>query len=998
MYHYLSEWSSGETADSPDEGITNDDDDPDVFHRDFNDSGKSTELVECSILNNSSKITTECNKLDNSVKLKYEADVENTETELLRKRIYQFEKDNAWLREELMKSEDSANNYKQLFYSFRQKYDRRNEEYRLLERENDEKNEIIDNMKKDQKHFQVAQEKWERERKTLIKKIETDKQNTETHRNKYDKAVNDKEKFSKQLNVYRRSLEEKEDFCNVLQKELNQLKQTLKNLEDYYEKIFSELKEQNEDLKRKNFKLELKSNDGKPSSEQLHSIPSAINLDISFDHSPDVKFNNPDSDSLYDELKASGFLPDVSYENSKIRELEEELDWQDEKARNAVDQVEYLIKYITEKKNINNNRKSNLEAKYILILLDKISQLSEVVTDAFQKRFTHDVSCQVSEDPWVDKNLQDLKILTYKNLIKPNNSSHLNIKENLLSSLSSNSVETKINPYSAVNCDNNKKKNTYNNKLLINETRIVKKPSQILTTKQHLLSNKNTEWSPIICNTPIMSEKNAPRRKISVFARTSDLDKILESQSSNENFTSSTPVPDPIPELNTYRTAQESSSDSSGNLSQLQASLEENSINDDGESTSVANNQVKFNIAPAKFNFSPTKISKQSLVPSENLATTDDDSSQFNLLGIDKKLIESSTPISNDDQYSSSDKENTSVRKELKNVTWTIESGSNSGSQKQFYNNRNKCEIYAVTEKAASESAAVTLAMSSGEDSSDSSDSDSAITCDNKDNDNNSATNIKNAQYTRDSLDANQSSHVDESFQVLSNPVKINLSNGAKKINDKTFTYKPTAKREILPVMKRSRSESENLGCGHESNLYICDVEKPKLNVNYQEFKLTVFPSLTDFRLQESGIAHLSDTDDLEEKDLVEGELERKYVAFSLGLCTDRLTLSRRKTLSQRRRDQTERNFTNEVTRMQQSIEELAPLCFDSETIDRIERARNQIEIIAQCARKVSCAAETLGAIQQEYRISRAIHLADRYLRLLRSRCEKLDRDLTESK
>lgn len=73
-------------------------------------------------------------------------------------------------------------------------------------------------------------------------------------------------------------------------------------------------------------------------------------------------------------------MPDVSYENSKIRELEEELDWQDEKVRSAVDQVEYLIKYVIEKKNINNNQKSNLEAKYILILLEKISQLSEIVS------------------------------------------------------------------------------------------------------------------------------------------------------------------------------------------------------------------------------------------------------------------------------------------------------------------------------------------------------------------------------------------------------------------------------------------------------------------------------------------------------------------------------------------------------------------------------------------------------------------------------------------
>lgn len=47
-YRYISEWSSGDTADSPDEGITSDD--PDVFHKDFNDSGKSSELVECSIV------------------------------------------------------------------------------------------------------------------------------------------------------------------------------------------------------------------------------------------------------------------------------------------------------------------------------------------------------------------------------------------------------------------------------------------------------------------------------------------------------------------------------------------------------------------------------------------------------------------------------------------------------------------------------------------------------------------------------------------------------------------------------------------------------------------------------------------------------------------------------------------------------------------------------------------------------------------------------------
>lgn len=209
-----------------------------------------------------------CSKVGVSTKLPRETDIENaTEVELLRKRVYQYEKDNAWLRDELIKSEDSANSYKQLFYSFRQKYDRRNEQYRHLERENDEKKELIDSMKKEQEYCQISLGKWEKERKSFVEKIETDKQNFENFKIKYDKAVSDKKEFYKQLTICRSKFKEKEVECNIIQNKLTQVKQELANLEDYYEKTVSQLQEQNEDLKRKNFKLELKSSDGKPLSE-----------------------------------------------------------------------------------------------------------------------------------------------------------------------------------------------------------------------------------------------------------------------------------------------------------------------------------------------------------------------------------------------------------------------------------------------------------------------------------------------------------------------------------------------------------------------------------------------------------------------------------------------------------------------------------------------------------------------------------------------------------
>ncbi|EFN77397.1 hypothetical protein EAI_14528 [Harpegnathos saltator] len=54
--------------------------------------------------------------------------------------------------------------------------------------------------------------------------------------------------------------------------------------------------------------------------------------------------------------------------------------------------------------------------------------------------------------------------------------------------------------------------------------------------------------------------------------------------------------------------------------------------------------------------------------------------------------------------------------------------------------------------------------------------------------------------------------------------------------------------------------------------------------------------------------------------------------------------------------------------------------------------------MVARCAHRVSCAAETLGAVHQEHRVSKAVFVADRYLQLLQSRCEKLAANVAETK
>lgn len=158
------------------------------------------------------------------------------------------------------------------------------------------------------------------------------------------------------------------------------------------------------------------------------------------------------------------------------------------------------------------------------------------------------------------------------------------------------------------------------------------------------------------------------------------------------------------------------------------------------------------------------------------------------------------------------------------------------------------------------------------------------------------------------------------------------------------------------------------------------------------------FPSFNDIKLQIIGLSCSKDIDNVYRENLPEKELERKYIAFSIGLGSDRITLHRRMVLSLRQRDQSERNFMNEIQRIQEDIKDLCSLCTDQESIDKVEKVRHRLDMIARSAHRISCAAETLGAVYQEHRLSRAIFIGDKYLQLLRSRCENLATDIEEIK
>ncbi|XP_054005852.1 inositol 1,4,5-triphosphate receptor associated 2-like isoform X2 [Hylaeus anthracinus] len=164
--------------------------------------------------------------------------------------------------------------------------------------------------------------------------------------------------------------------------------------------------------------------------------------------------------------------------------------------------------------------------------------------------------------------------------------------------------------------------------------------------------------------------------------------------------------------------------------------------------------------------------------------------------------------------------------------------------------------------------------------------------------------------------------------------------------------------------------------------------------------QIRAFPSFTDARLQRMRLSNFEETNTLYRENFAisENELERRYIAFSIGLSTDRITLHRRLILSRRQRDLSERNFTGEIQKMQEDIQELSPLCTDRESMEKVEKVRCRLETIKKCVRRTCYAAETLGAVQQEQRVCGGVFIADKYLRTLRSRCENLATEIAEIK
>ncbi|XP_076178613.1 uncharacterized protein LOC143152408 isoform X2 [Ptiloglossa arizonensis] len=232
------------------------------------------------------------------------------------------------------------------------------------------------------------------------------------------------------------------------------------------------------------------------------------------------------------------------------------------------------------------------------------------------------------------------------------------------------------------------------------------------------------------------------------------------------------------------------------------------------------------------------------------------------------------------------------------------------------------------------------------------------------------------------------------SFSIDENTRKPDSSEAAdeRKTEDFPEFQSTPEKRQRFSTARRSLSEGDSEQ--YHGTRRCCKCGKQESENREQ---VRAFPSFNDTRLQTMRLSNPDETN-APCREIAENELERRYIAFSIGLSTDRITLHRRLTLSRRQRDLSERNFTSEIKKMQEDIQELSPLCTDRDSMEKVEKVRSRLDTIKKCARRTCYASETLGAVQQEQRVCGGVFIADKYLRTLRSRCESLATEIAEIK
>ncbi|XP_029165441.1 uncharacterized protein LOC114936427 isoform X3 [Nylanderia fulva] len=980
------------------------------------------------------------NDTDSSMK---DMDINIMEFEL-RAKLRDLREENILLREELERHEASIDNLRQQCSIAERQLDRYVQKCQQLEKENDEQRDQLNEAIKREKVTALTLQRFTKEQQNLSRQLEAAEieiQVISPLKSKVEKISKEKMDCMKQIIRLQEKFDDTEDECKQLKVTITELEKMSIKMRETYDQTINNLRERNCQLTEENTELQSLSifNKDYSSAERL-SISSIPDIDGCCTHSTPYKAEKVLlQDSLYTELKASGFVADCSKYDLYIQELDE----YDAAILMILEELEKIILIFSKTRSFIEDTSQfssqDMDARTCNIetLKYKVTFLLNMATKEIARKSTKDSSTQLRADS-VNGSSDDLAhfgVTDFRNLLLtrayrsvltlPSQSQQLPSlidEDSRQQTINCQSLRTDSPDASFAqgdfclkqeNCD--EKSTGSHDKENPSPSRSSEMPKvlNVLDSMSLVATSEEEKTSGKIAQeVTSLSNPASPRRKISVYCRSFDVvsdvrivqDSCEDPRSSLEvrQFSSnpdesSTQVDERLDQKtigedqnsaprylfnHNYRNTQNDSN--SSNDSSPQKQFRDSLLSDESPIEQPVLRKVC--LAPTRLKL-PQKIKNE--LNETACVSNEPNSTKLNIANsLLFPIIDNEREKDDDDAVRSStfiiDKYKTEIKDEV------LGSRSCLANENRF----RECPTSARRLFSCNHTDSRKVASSENPHSQA------------------SVQSVESEPRVERSVDGQMSSREDnsngepvaESSSDRYISEKIATSNGltsAKIVSCKSVTQKDMktydrdlsnakqGKRQQLLIARRSLS-SESIG----RSRCRCRQEKAPL---IPEDQRRVFPSLTDNRLQESGIANLSDTSDSREN-MSELELQKRYIVFSLCLCTDRVTLSRRVAISLRQRDQSEKNLSCEVQKMQQDIQELAPLCTDRESVERVERVRHQLDMIMRCAHRVSCTAETLGAVYQEHRVSRAILLADRYLQLLQSRCEKLIADVAETK
>ncbi|XP_065554393.1 inositol 1,4,5-triphosphate receptor associated 2-like [Lathamus discolor] len=131
---------------------------------------------------------------------------------------------------------------------------------------------------------------------------------------------------------------------------------------------------------------------------------------------------------------------------------------------------------------------------------------------------------------------------------------------------------------------------------------------------------------------------------------------------------------------------------------------------------------------------------------------------------------------------------------------------------------------------------------------------------------------------------------------------------------------------------------------------------------------------------------------------LTEQDVEAAFTHLALAFRCDVFTLQQRVQVEKRARDAAEENIQEELGQCRAALERLGPFCTDTGCRETLEQLQHSLAVLATAVERATSAAEKLGAVHQEARMSRAAEVMVQHVENLKRHHLREHTELEEMK